>query len=63
MEEHDILSPYQKVAKETLTEIYQFKMDKTMKKKIFSILKERKLSLSVILRSYIEKIINQYEKS
>jgi hypothetical protein len=60
MNELDILANYKK---EPLTEIYQLKMSENMKKKIFMILKERNLTLSMILRSYIEKIIYQYENS
>jgi hypothetical protein len=63
MNEEDILAPYQKTTKEPLTETYPLKLSKEMKKKIFTILKKRNINLSVVLRSYIEKLILHYEDS
>lgn len=63
MTEKTILEEYQNTTKELLTEIYPLKLSKDMKKKIFIILKKRNINLSVVLRSYIEKIILQYEDS
>lgn len=47
--------------KTNLTEIYQFRMSREMKIKIFDLLKKKDLDLAHVIRQYLQSILEEEE--
>jgi hypothetical protein len=62
MTKNKLLMQAMSTKKPDLTEIYQFRMSKEMKTRIFTLLDQKELDLVHVLRQYLQKILDEEER-
>jgi hypothetical protein len=62
MTKNKLLMQAMSTKKSDLTEIYQFRMSKEMKTRIFTLLDQKELDLAHVLRQYLQKILDEEER-
>jgi hypothetical protein len=62
MTKNKLLMQAMSTKKSDLTEIYQFRMSKEMKTRIFTLLDQKELDLAHVLRQYLQSILDEEER-
>jgi len=58
----NLLKKAMETKKTHLTELYQFRMTRQMKTKIFALLSEKDLDLAHVIREYLQSILEEEER-